>query len=259
MFQGLKIAVKRQKKLLVIFFITIFLPCVALSIFGIIALRNEKFRTEKQIENEQIRIANSIKDRIETKFTEIEERLENLASYPAFRQKDYPVIKELITGLFERDSLAGIIFLIYGNEEPIFPMFRIGSEENAGRPAVAYDSSLQQQIKKAEDAEYIRNDYLEAVSIYNNASRQSGNKTIKARMLNLTARNLMKAVKFSEASDIYSKIINDYTDERTESGLPLELYAKMQRTECYIKLGDNISAVENDLVIFEELLVNKWN
>ncbi len=38
MFQGLKIAFKRQKKLLVIFFITIFIPSVTLSIFGIIAL-----------------------------------------------------------------------------------------------------------------------------------------------------------------------------------------------------------------------------
>ena len=61
MFQGLKIAVKQQKKLLVIFFITIFLPSVSLSIFGIVALRNEKFRLEKQIENEQLQIANRYK------------------------------------------------------------------------------------------------------------------------------------------------------------------------------------------------------
>ena len=32
----------------------------------------------------------------------------------------------------------------------------------------------------------------------------------------------------------------------------------MQRTECYSRLGDNISAIENDLVIFEDLLGNKW-
>ncbi len=259
MFQGLKIAVKRQKKLLAIFFVTIFLPSVILSIFGIIALRNEKFRVEKQIENEQLQIANSIKDRIETKFTEIGERLENLASYPAFRQKDYTVIKELITGLFEKDSLASIIFLLYNNEEPVFSLFRTGSEENAGRPEPVYDSFLQQQIKDAEDAEYIRNDYLTAASIYNDAFRQSGNKIIKARMLNLTARNLMKAGKFNEAADVYSRIINDYPDERTEAGLPLDLYAKIQMTECYSMPGDKGSAVGNDLTVFEELLVNRWN
>jgi hypothetical protein len=85
----------------------------------------------------------------------------------------------LVTGLFERDSLAGIIFLLYRNEEPVFPLFRTGSEENTGRTAVAYDSSLQQQIKNSEDAEYIQNDYLSAASIYNDAFQRSGNRTGK--------------------------------------------------------------------------------
>ncbi|MDO9580475.1 MAG: HAMP domain-containing sensor histidine kinase, partial [Bacteroidales bacterium] len=250
---------KQQKKLLVIFFITIFLPSVSLSIFGIIALRNEKFRLEKQIENEQLQVANSIKERIETKFTEIEERLENLASYPSFRQKDYPVIKELIASLFEKDSLAGIIFLLYRNEEPLFPLFQTGFEEDGNNPVATYDIFLQQQIKNAQDAEYIRNDYDMAVSIYNDAFLQSKNKTIKARILNHIARNLMKAGKFSEAAEAYTKIINNYPDEKTKSGLPLELHAKLQKTECYSMTGDKASAVEDDLTVFEELILNRCN
>jgi signal transduction histidine kinase len=258
MFQGLKIAVKQQKKLLVIFFITIFLPSVSLSIFGIIALRNEKFRLEKQIENEQLQIAASIKGKIETKLADIGERLKNLANYPSFRQKDYPVIKELLTEVFEKDSLAGIVFLLYRNAEPLFPLFQTGFEKNVSTSVVTHDNSLQQQIKNAEDAEYIRNDYLMAVSIYNDAFLKSNNHTLKGRLLNLIARNLMKADKFSEAADVYSKIINDYPDERTESGLPLELHAKLQKTECYSRLGDKSSAVSSDLIVFEDLLIDKW-
>ena len=259
MFQGLKIAVQQQKKLLVIFFITIFLPSVSLSIFGIIALRNEKFRLEKQIENEQLQIADNIKGKIETRLTDIAERLKNLSDYPSFRQKDFPVIKELLTELSKGDSLAGIAFLIYRNEEPIFPLFQTGFEENAGTTEAVYDNFLLQQIKNAEDAEYIRNDYPRAVSIYNDAFLKSNNQTVKARILNRIARNLMKAGKFSEATDVYSKIINDYHDEKTESGLPLELHAKLQKTECYLKLGDNASAVGSDLTLFEDLLTDKWN
>jgi signal transduction histidine kinase len=222
-------------------------------------LRNEKFRLVKQIENEQLQIANSIKGKIETKLAEIGERLKNLANYPSFRQKDYPVIKELLTDLSEKDSLTGIIFLLYKNEEPLFPLFQAGVEKNANIPVLVYGSFLQQQIKNAEDSEYIRNDYLRAGSIYNDAFLQSGNKTIKARMLNHIARNLMKAGKFSEAADAYLKIINDYPDERTESGLPLELHAKLQKTECQNKLGDKGSAITGVLTIFEDLLVNRWN
>jgi len=259
MFQGLKIAVKQQKKLLVIFLFAIFLPSVSLSIFGIIALRNEKFRLEKQIENEQLKIASDLKGKIETKLLEIEKRLEDLAPNPSFRQKNFPVVKELITSLFEKDSLAGIIFLLYKNEEPFFPLFQTGFDKSASIPVLVYDSFLKQQIKNAEDAEYIRSDYLKAVSIYNDAFLQSGNLTIKARMLNHIARNLMKAGKFSGAADNYSKIINDYPDERTESGLPIELHAKLQKTECLSMPGDKGSAVKNDLEIFEDLLVNRWN
>ena len=129
MFQGLKIAFKQQKKLLVIFFFAILLPSVSLSIFGIMALRNEKFRLEKQIENEQLRIADSIKGNIETKLAELGEKLKNLADYPSFRQRDYPVINELLSGLFHKDSLAGTVFLLYRNEEPFFPLFQTGFEE----------------------------------------------------------------------------------------------------------------------------------
>jgi hypothetical protein len=121
MFKGLKIAVRQQKKLLVIFFITIFLPSVSLSIFGIIALRNEKFRLTKQIENEQLQIASDIKSKIETKLTETEERLDNLVNYPSFRQKDFVEIKELLTAGSGKDSLIETVFLLYKNEE-IFPV-----------------------------------------------------------------------------------------------------------------------------------------
>ena len=259
MLQGLKIAVKQQKKLLVVFFITIFLPSVSLSIFGIVALRNEKFRLEKQIENEQLQIVNSIKGKIETKLAEVEKRLENLVNYPSFRQKDYPGIKELLTDLSKKDSLAGIIFLLYKNEELLFPLFQTGFEKNANIPLPAYNSSLKQQIKNAEDAEYIRKDYLSAVSIYNNTFLQSGNKTIKARILNHIARNLMKAGKYSEAADIYSKIITSHPDEKTESGLPLELHAKLQKTECYTMLADKESAIKADLTVLEDLLIDKWS
>ena len=258
MFQGLKIAVKQQKKLLVVFFITIFLPSVSLSIFGIKALRNEKFRLEKQIENEQLQIVKSIKGKIETKLTDIGEQLKNMASYPSFRQKDYPVIKELLRGLLEKDSLAGIVFLLYRNAEPLFPLFQSGFEENVGTSVVANDNSLQKQIKDAEDAEYIRNDYSGAVSIYNDAFLKSNNRSAKARLLNSVARNLMKSSKFSEAGDVFTSIINDYSGERTESGLPLELHAKLQKTECYSKLGDKSSSISNDLNVFEDLLTDRW-
>ena len=111
-----------------------------------------------------------------------------------------------MTGMFERDSLAGIVFLLYENEGPIFPMFQSEPEKTMNTAGPSYDYSLQQRIKNAEDAEFIRNDYLTAASIYNEAFRLSASRAIKARMLNLAARNLVKAENFSRAATTYERI-----------------------------------------------------
>jgi hypothetical protein len=51
MLENLKLAAKRQKKLIIIFLLTIFIPSITLSIFGIRAIRNERFRLDRVEEN----------------------------------------------------------------------------------------------------------------------------------------------------------------------------------------------------------------
>lgn len=78
MFQSQKIALRRHKKLIAIFLLTIFLPSVSLSIFGIFALRNEKFRQEKQFEEEQFRFAEQFKSQIVSYIHDVENELQVL-------------------------------------------------------------------------------------------------------------------------------------------------------------------------------------
>jgi len=89
MLDNLKIAVKRQKKLIIIFLITIFLPSIALSVFGIRSIRNERFRLVKQLEDEHKRAADFLKNQISSRFADIEIILQNQAQHPSFNQKDY--------------------------------------------------------------------------------------------------------------------------------------------------------------------------
>ena len=55
MLENLKLAFKKQKRLVTIFLLTIFLPSVSLSIFGIRAIKNERFRLAKQLEEKSRR------------------------------------------------------------------------------------------------------------------------------------------------------------------------------------------------------------
>ena len=127
MIENLKIALRRQKKLLIIFFLTIFLPSISLSIFGIRALRNEKFRLAKQIENEHRRAADFLKTQINSRFKDIDVILQSLAQHPCFSEKNYPVIKDLLNNRLADDNLIEQIFLVYKNEEPLFPVLQPAS------------------------------------------------------------------------------------------------------------------------------------
>ncbi|NQU84425.1 MAG: hypothetical protein HQ541_01570, partial [Mariniphaga sp.] len=88
MFQSLKIALRRPKKLIVIFLLTIFLPSVLLSIFGVIALRNEKFRLEKQFDEEQLRIAEHFKSKVDSIIRDAENSIQILSQSPFLINKE---------------------------------------------------------------------------------------------------------------------------------------------------------------------------
>lgn len=98
MLESLKIAIRRQKKLILIFILTIFLPSVTLSIFGIIALRNERFRLEKQFREKQSDMVNLIKSQVDREITELENELGNLVQTLSFVNKEYQeIIKQVET------------------------------------------------------------------------------------------------------------------------------------------------------------------
>ncbi|MGD8540166.1 MAG: hypothetical protein PVI66_15750, partial [Candidatus Aminicenantes bacterium] len=80
MLENLKIVIRKQKKLLLLFFLTIFIPSVTLSIFGLRAIRNERFRLAEQVENDHRRTADLLKSQISARIENIDLSLQSLAS-----------------------------------------------------------------------------------------------------------------------------------------------------------------------------------
>ena len=112
MFQSLKIALRRPKKLIAIFLLTIFLPSVSLSIFGILALRNEKFRLEKQLEEEQLRIAEHFKSLVDSNIRDAENSLQILSRSPLLINKEYGEIIPLLDVQAKENRLLGQFFIV---------------------------------------------------------------------------------------------------------------------------------------------------
>ena len=98
MFQTLKIAIRKQKKLILIFLLTVFIPSAALSIFGLIALRNEQYRLEKQAREDQARIAELFKSQVRSKISEVEFTLQHLVLTPPLIDRDFQAVEASLIG-----------------------------------------------------------------------------------------------------------------------------------------------------------------
>ena len=259
MFPGLKIAVKRQKKLLVIFFITIFLPAVSLSIFGVIALRNEKFRIENQFREDQAEFSQLLKREVNQQIDELENELQYIVHTPSLINNDYGEILQIVENQLYRNRLIDQFFVLFEGEDALFPPFRLsGSNYFSGEP-VDFTGMQKNILEQAENYEFSSHNYSKAISLLEEMLSGTENKDLRARLMNRIARNQVKQNNYSEAIQTYSAIINDFPKTVTSSGIPLPVTVRLQLVDCYMQTGLNNKAMEETLNAFEEILYQFYN
>jgi len=254
MLENLRIAIRKQKKLILIFFLTIFVPALTLGVFGVRAIRNERFRLARQEENEGHRAARLIRAQYESKFEEITRAIDDLVRNPALIGKDYAAVSELAEKRFAADPLIGQAVLLYKNEEPLFPRLMIRPDKKSAEAPKTGDTSLASRIRKAESLEFVERNPRAAAALYRELYAQTAGRNLQADLLAGQARCLQKVEAYDEAVLIYARIIKEYSDGVTPSGMPLALLAGLQTVECYARSGNAREAAKHALGVYRELL-----
>jgi len=254
MLENFRIALRKQKKLILIFFLTIFLPALTLSVFGVRAIRNERFRLAKQEENEGRRAARFIRTHVQSKLEAVASALEGLARDPVFIGKDHAAIHELAEKRFAADPLIGQAVLLYRNDEVSFPLLLIPPDKKPDDSPKAGDDSLAARIRRAEALEFVDRNFRAAAALYRELSTLAAGRNLQAEMLTGQARCLQKAAVYDEAVRVYVRIAGEYSDCLNPSRLPLGLLARLQAVECYERTGDSQGAVKHALDAYRELL-----
>jgi len=259
MFQNLNIIIRRQKRLILIFLLTIFLPSVTLSIFGLIALRNEKYRLEQQFRENQLDLVNSVKTKISQQLGELEQELQYLVRTPSFLNRDYEEINTLLENHLDENLMSEQLYVAFSEMEPWFPPFR--GEGSGYIPTAGKQFSIQQkqQLEQAERYEFIQKNYPGAIALLEKLLESTDDRNLRAQLLNHIARNHMKQNSFNRAISIYTEIIRNYPDTRTSTGTLLPVTVQLQLVDCYLKSGMKEEALDAMVNSFKELDRNSSN
>jgi len=254
MLENLGIALRKQKKLVLIFFLTIFLPALTLSVFGVRAIRNERFRLAKQEENEGRRAARFIRADVQSKIEAVTSALKGIARDPAFIGKDHAAIHDLAEKRLAADPLIGQAVFLYRNEEVSFPLLLIPPDKRPTDSPKAGDAALAARTRRAEALEFVDRNFRAAAVLYRELTPLTSGRNLQAEMLTGQARCLQKSADYKEAVKVYARIASGYPDSLTPSGLPLGLLARLQAVECLERDGDFQGAAKHALDAYRELL-----
>ncbi len=258
MLENLKTALKRQKKLIAIFLLTIFIPALALSIFGIRAIKNERFRQAKQVEIENRRVAERLRSQISTGFRELGAALQNLAESPAFKARDEKTMAEMVRLQLANNPLVETVFYCYGNKEPRFPTFYPADTLLSLKSSPVREEPVQQALALAQGQEFTAKNYKQAIALYRDIGHQTKNRNIQAQVLYNEARCLAKLERYAEAIEAYKKVKENYPESMTTSGLPLSVASLLQTIHCNKELDNISSALKTALDLFRDIIEMRW-
>jgi signal transduction histidine kinase/tetratricopeptide (TPR) repeat protein len=258
MLENLRLAVKGQKRLITIFLVTIFIPTITLSIFGIRAIRNERYRIDKQLENEHRRVAEILKSQIGSLFKDLESSLFSLVQSNAFKQKDEVQINTLLNARIADLPLVEHVFVAFAEEEPWFPFFQPGSHRKSSSFGDPLDQNLPPGLKSAEAFEFQDKNYEKAIRLYNSIAELSGDTQIKAQMFANISRCLMKAKDYTGALKNFRKICEDYPESTSSTGLPFALISRLQMISCLKNLGEFQNVAQSSLDLYRDILSMRW-
>ena len=258
MLENLKLGIKRQKKLIAIFLFAIFIPSISLSIFGIRAIRNERFRLAKQIENEHRSAAEFLKSQISAQFKEIGTILQNLAQSTAFLQRDDAEIKNLFGAQLAENPLIDQVFVAFEKEEAWFPLLQPNPSDSLYSSSQGSEEIQQSGLKRAEANEFKDRNYKRAISLYKGLADQSPDTNFRAQMLANISRCLVKAEDYAGAIQNYQRICEVYLDSISSSGIPFALYSQLQMANCYRNLGEFQSSLQISLDLYKNILNMRW-
>ena len=259
MLNNLRLVLTQNKKILIIFFVVVFLPSIFLAFFGIQAIRNEKFKLQQQtLENQKGYVSSlqkDIQDFIEKKSSD----LIALTKSEAFSGANYSEIRKLFMESQRGESLFGEVVLWNKKGELWLPIYQTLSAPAKTIIEPNEWNKIQPSLYAAEMAEFQQKDFSKAVSQYHQILSRSKNDRVRAWILSRIARCEVKHDDKKQALVVYRTLVDSYPDLLTESGRSLEFVSRLEILNIFYT-SDNYEALfKESLETYARLEEKAWS
>jgi len=265
----------RDRGLLVVFLATIVFPSILLAVFGLRALRQERWLVDQQIRQRLERATEAAAQSLEQELSEWQKELEQVGQPPV---RESPMLPERIGRAVGEPGAAALV--VYdGREWRASPPGQLlyaaapkwGAARSPGRLPAIVDEAIPRAFAKAEFLELVQKDYPKAIAVYRQLlgevqgprSKVQGLRAHEAAMENQRAlllhrlgRTYRKAGRWEEARRTYGQLLS--LPQASIGELPADLVAKHELCSLWEEQGARDRLATCALELYRELVSGRW-
>jgi len=267
----------RDRGLLVVFLATIVFPSILLAVFGLRALRQERWLVDQQIRQRLERATEAAAQSLEQELSEWEKELEQVGQPPV---RESPMLPERIGRAVGEPGAAALV--VYdGREWRASPPGQLlyaaapkwGAARPPGRLPAIVDEAIPRAFAKAESLELVQKDYPKAIAVYRQLLEQDQGPRSKvqsrepraheaamenqrALLLHRLGRTYRKAGRWEEARRTYGQLLS--LPQASVGELPADLVAKHELCRLWEEQSARDRLATCALELYRELVSGRW-
>ncbi len=239
-------ALKRQRRMLLLFFLTVVIPAGALGLIGLRALEADRIEMERVFRGEERSLNDKLQHSLEAELWEIHDQLEHLsetASYDGLAE-----VQKSYAGTLKNDSrYDGVILLgTRGDRFWVAENFlEVQHQETEEDPGWSRLEQLKVQ-------EFGRRDLQAAADGYRQVAATSEG-TLRLAALNDLGRTLVKKGDYLEAMEVYAQSLSDWPRILSSTDAPYLLIAGLRLYATAESLGRSGDALGQLIDVYEHM------
>ena len=253
------ISINRPKRIPLIFFLGIGIPCLLLGYLAFRGIRNDQALLEKERTNEDRKVLELVTNSVEDKILKSEQAF--LSVKTKSLEINQPDLFILLDSLKNQNPLVEEVFFSETSGDINLPAAKL--LYLPGRITQSYSGSsltpeFIRKIKEGQQSEFQEKNYQKALKSYQREFENVTDPQMKGELLTAIGRVQKKTGSFYDAEITYKKISLDYNHVQTAGGVPLGLAARSELSSLYLVTRDTLTAIKTFLNLYEDLVKGTW-